>query len=133
MTRKEARDAAFKIVFEYIFQKETPNELIAEYYELFGDPGKQKDYIEGVVLGVISHLAEIDEKISSFLSNRHISRISKVSLSVLRIAVYEILFTDLANGIAINEAVELAKIYEEPKAAKFVNGVLASVVGEIKE
>ena len=58
-------------------------------------------------------------------------RISKVSLSALRLAVYEILYTDLANSIAINEAVELAKKYEDPTAGKFVNGVLSSIVKEI--
>lgn len=132
MTRKEARDAAFKIMFEYIFLRDSATELIAKYYELFGEPGEQKEFLEALVSGCIENLQEIDEKISQYLANRPIARISKVSLSVLRIAVFEITKTDLAGSIIINEAVELAKIYEGPKAGKFVNGVLASVLKEHK-
>ncbi len=131
MTRKEARDAAFKIIFESIFQADEISELISRYYELFGEPGSQKDYLENLVLECTNKEETLDAKISQYLANRPITRISKVSLSVLRIAVYEILYTDIANSVAINEAVELAKIYEGPKAGKFVNGVLASVVKEI--
>ena len=131
MTRKEARDAAFKIMFESIFQADEMGELISRYYELFGEPGDQKEYLEGLVLECANKKETLDAKISQYLANRPIGRISKVSLSVLRIAVYEILYTDIANSVAINEAVELAKIYEGPKAGKFVNGVLASVVKEI--
>lgn len=130
MTRKEARDAAFKIMFEYIFLKDSAFELLAKYYELFGEPGEQKEFLEGLVCGVISLVDTLDEKISAFLAKRPIARISKVSLSILRVAVYELLNTDTPQSIVINEAVELAKIYEGPKAGSFVNGVLASVVKE---
>ena len=114
MTRKEARDAAFKIMFEYIFLKDSALELLARYYELFEEPGEQKEFLESLVSGCISSVDEIDAKISEYLKSRPIMRISKVSLSALRLAVYEILYTDLANSIAINEAVELAKKYEDP-------------------
>lgn len=127
MTRKEARDAAFKIMFEFIFLKDDAKELLAKYYELFGDAEGQEEYLEGVVTGAIEKIDVLDEKIGKFLKNRPISRISKVSLSVLRVAVYELLFTDTPASIVINEAVELAKTYEEEKTGKFVNGVLSSI------
>ena len=127
MTRTEARDAAFKICFEYIFQKDTSEELISKYYELFGDAGEQKEFLEGLVSGCIENLEEIDAKISENLSNRPISRISKVSLSALRIAIFEMLHTDVPPSIAINEAVELAKIYGGEESSSFVNGILGEI------
>ena len=133
MTRKEARDAAFKIMFEFIFLKDDAKELLEKYYELFGDAGEQKEYLESVVTGAIEKKEEIDAKISQFLKNRTISRISKVSLSALRVGVYELLFTDTPESIIINEAVELAKTYEEEKTGKFVNGVLSSVNKEARQ
>ena len=133
MTRTEARDAAFKVLFEYEFQGGTPAELLALYYSCIGEAGAQTEYFEDVVTRTITNVSEIDGCISPHLRSRSIGRISKVSLAALRIAVCEILYReDVPEGIAVNEAVELTKIYDSPESGSFVNGVLSSVIKEKK-
>ena len=86
------------------------------------------DYVEKVFLGVFENLSQIDEKISENLKGWKLSRISKVSLAILRLAVFEMLFfDDIPFGVSINEAVELAKKYSTQEDASFINGVLGAL------
>ena len=79
--------------------------------------------------GFIEHRADIDEKLTERTEGWTIDRIGAVELAILRLCIYEIVYEDLAKGIAINEAVELAKKYGGESSGGFVNGVLARVVG----
>ncbi len=128
MTRKEAREAAFIIIFEHEFQKLDADSLLELYYDYRPEVDGQKDYLENLVRTALSHLAEIDEQIEKNIRGWALSRLSKVSLASLRIGICELLFSpDIPAGIVINEAVQLAKDYEGEKASSFVNGVLSSV------
>lgn len=128
MTRKEARDNGFKIIFEYQFQKMSAEELLELFYTLYPDDSRQTDYLNNLVKVTLAHLDEIDEIIAKYAKGWTIDRISKVSLAALRVGLCEMLFdADIPDNIAINEAVELAKIYEGEKASSFVNGLLSSV------
>ena len=90
-----------------------------------------KKYIEDAALGIQNNINIIDEKIEKNLkSDWKLERISKIDLSILRLAIYEITFKEVPFKVAINEAVELAKKYGEDSSKKFVNGILASVVKE---
>ena len=90
---------------------------------------KDRAYIEQKVTDIFAHLKEIDGMIDGSAHNWKTSRMAKVELSLLRLAVYEIRFEEgIPTGVAINEAVELAKIYGEENSASFVNGVLARMV-----
>ena len=81
--------------------------------------------------GIIENNKEIEEKISSNLKKDwNLSRVSKVEIAILKVAIYEILYTETTFKVAINEAVELAKKYGEDKSSSFVNGVLANIVKE---
>lgn len=81
--------------------------------------------------GIIENNKEIEEKISSNLKKDwNLSRVSKVEIAILKVAIYEILYTETPFKVAINEAVELAKKYGEDKSSSFVNGVLANIVKE---
>ena len=92
---------------------------------------KAKTALKEKYQSVIEHLVEIDEKIGEKAEGWSLSRLPKADLSVMRLAVYEILYDeDVPDGVAINEAVELAKRYGGEKSFRFVNGVLASVVKE---
>ena len=128
MTRKEAREHCFVLMFEYEVQKNSPEEMLAYLYENVAEPGKQKEYLETVVKTAVEHLGEIDAVIEKNTNGWKINRLPKVTLAVLRVAVCEMLYMDdISDGIAINEAVEIAKKYHDEKNGKFVNGILSSV------
>ncbi len=128
MTRKEARENCFKLLFEYEVQKLSADDALALFYELNGDADAQTEYINSTVNCAIENVEKIDEIIEKFSKGWKVSRLAKVTLAVLRVAICEILYKDdIADSIAINEAVEIAKIYNDEKSAKFVNGILSSV------
>lgn len=130
MTRREIRELIFKMVFRVEFHEE---EEIPQQLRLFMDTLEEageedRAYIEHKVEDILSHLDEIDAIIDEKATNWKTSRMAKVELTLIRVAVYEIRFEDdMPTGVAINEAVELAKVYGEENAASFVNGVLARI------
>ncbi len=127
MTRKEARDNGFKIIFEYEFQKMGAEDLLALFYDLNPDESKQTQYLNRLVTVTLENRQQIDDMIAKFSKGWSLERISKVRLAALRIGLCEMFFDpDMPDNIAINEAVELAKIYEGEKASSFVNGILSS-------
>lgn len=133
MSRKAARDCAFKLIFEIPFHDGvTAEERIQQYFEVadYTDINdNDKKYISTTVQDCFNNLDMIDEKISSYLENWRIDRLSKVDLSVLRLAVSEIKFNDdIPFKVSVNEAVELAKTYGEDNSPSFINGVLSKFV-----
>ena len=130
MNRYDARDNAFKLIFSVYFQKNTAlDEILRTYKETVGI--EEDKYFDALVQTTYEHLAEIDALIEKHLNNWSLRRISKVSLAALRLGITEIKFIDdTPNHVAINEAIELAKKYEDHKCGQFVNGVLSSVMNE---
>lgn len=130
MTRREARDEAFILIFEKQFnQADTAEilELAKEVRDL-----KPNEYIKTVFFGVYDNLEVLDSAVSKYAIGWKISRISKVSLCILRLAIYEIMFMDdIPASVSINEAVELCKKYATKEDAAFVNGILSSVNKEL--
>lgn len=128
-TRSEARECAFSLVFQLGADVDTEF-VIEQLTEEKPESITNIEYIKTVLLGVKDKISEIDEKISAALpSNRGITRLSKVVLAILRVAVYEMFYIDdVPYKVAINEAVELAKKYAEDDAPSFVNGVLSGVI-----
>lgn len=128
-TRSEARDAAFTIVFQMDLHSDDMNIIFDELLKARPESETNLGYIRSVVDGVKEH----DEKIGKIISDNlksgwTISRISKVSLTVLKIAIFEMKYMDdVPAKVAINEAVELAKRYGGDDDPTFVNGLLASV------
>lgn len=129
-TRSEARECAFSLVFQIGADEMDTEFLIEQLTEEKPESVFNIEYIKTVFLGVLENIKELDGKISAALpSSRGITRLSKVVLAVLRVAVYEIFYVDdVPQKVAINEAVELAKKYAEEDAPSFVNGVLAGVI-----
>ena len=129
MTRRELRDSVFKILFRVEFYDEKE---LTEQLELFGEEldhikDHEVDMVTERFQDVYSHLPEIDEAINGAAKGWKTSRMGKVDLAIIRLAVYEIRYEKLPKGIAINEAVELAKTYGTDQSAGFVNGVLARI------
>lgn len=125
-TRSQARTEAFKL----IFQAETNNDdmefLIEHMLDEVPESVNNLPYIRNAVYGVIQKKDELEADISAHLSDTwKIERISKVALCVLKLAIYEIKYIDdVPEKVAVNEAVELEKKYDNPECSAFVNGVL---------
>ena len=133
MNRTVMRENAFKLVYSLEIQKV---EDIQDQMELYFESNNIKDeeakrYIEDAITGIEKHQEEILKDIEMNLKDEwKLSRISKMDLAILKLAIYEIKFSDVPYKGSINEAVELAKKYGEDKSKNFVNGVLASIVKE---
>lgn len=134
MSRKKARDNAFKCIYELEFGRdEDLNKILNNCYEENDNKPDEMEYIEMVLKGVKENLAEIDNVILSKLKNWSIERIAKIDLAILRLAIYEINYVeDIPEKVSANEAVELAKTYGNNDSKSFVNGVIAKVI-ESKE
>ena len=134
MNRTAMRELAFKLVYEIEVQKEELEEQI----NIFVENNEITDetvisYLKKIVYGIKENSEEIEELISKNLKdNWSLNRISKINLSLIKIAIYEMLYADLPYKVAINEVVELAKKYADDSAPIFINGILASIVKEKK-
>lgn len=132
-TRSEARDAAFTQVFQMNLHSDDMDAMLDELLKERPECETNLGYIHDIVDGVSKHGTEIEEIIKRNLkSSWSISRISKVSLSILKLAIFEMKYRDdVPQKVAINEAVELAKRYGDDDDPNFVNGLLASVYKEL--
>lgn len=136
MTRKKIREHLFVMLFRVDFhQKEELAEQVSIYMEEMENASKTaKAEIQDKFYAVVEHIAEIDAQIEGKSRGWDLTRLAKADVTILRLAVYEILFDkDVPNGVAINEAVELSKKYGTDKSTSFINGVLASVAREFPE
>lgn len=127
LTRSEAREQAFMLLFSKTFDDEPLEETIEDNAEMFR--GGVCGYAQAVVSGMEVKGEEVDAELSKYLKKGWtLKRISKPSLAILRLAAYEILYLDsVPDGVAVNEAVELAKKYTIDESG-FVNGILGSLV-----
>lgn len=134
MNRSDMREHAFKLIYSLEIQKV---DNIQEQVDLYFESNNIKDeetkkYITDAILGIEKNKTEILSDIEKNLKEEwKLNRISKMDLSVLKLAIYEIKFSEVPYKVSINEAVELAKKYGEDKSKKFVNGILASIVKEM--
>ena len=130
MNRSEARELGFKFLYQIEVQKELNEEQIELFFENYEiTENNAMEYIRDLVNGIEDKKQEISNIISNNLkSDWKIERISKINLSLLKLAIYEIKYKQLPYKVVINEVVELAKKYGEDTSHSFINGILASVV-----
>lgn len=131
MGRSELREHIFRILFRIEFQpKEEMEEQLALYLEeLESAKDTEKEYIRTKYAAIAEKAEMIDEKINASVTGWKTSRMGKVDLTILRLAVYEIEWDEeVPQGVAINEAVELAKRYGGEESPSFINGVLGKIV-----
>ncbi len=129
MTRREIRDSAFKLVFEQLLRDDDIQELydIAEEIEEI----TVNEDVKKIVEGTIEHAGELDAIISGYSKSRSISRISKINLAILRIALYEAIYDDNTPvNAAISEAINLSMVYTYKEDTSFINGVLGAFARE---
>lgn len=130
MRRTELRDHIFKVIFGMEFQEQCDNASQTELYLEQLEDAKEKDldYIRTKTEKISEKIAEIDSLINGAAKGWKTVRMNKVDLSILRLAVYEMRWDDdVPTGVAIDEAVELAKKYSSDEGPAFVNGVLAKL------
>ena len=135
ITRRAARECALKALYSFGFHKEEDPTM---HFALICAEGEipTNDFAASLFGGTLEHLPEIDKKIEEHTKGWKLERISRMSLSILRLCAYELMFTDVPKPVALNEAVELAKSYDTDEAPAFINGVLNSVarsLGDIKK
>ena len=143
MTRGDARELAVHLIYGRAFTGEEPQQVVStrldkEYYEKLKEENEvysdrpsraQLGYIDSVVAGVANRAEELNATIQKFSIGWDVSRISRLTRSILQLAIYEILFVeDVPAGVAISEAVRLAKKYDGDDTGSFVNGILGSFV-----
>lgn len=130
MKRSAIRELTFKLLYSIEIQQQD----ISEQIDLYIENSEIKDeettsYIKEVTNGIKQNNEQILDLISNNLKEDwKVERISKIDLAILKLAIYEIKYTDIPYKVAINEAVELAKKYGEDTSSNFVNGVLANIV-----
>lgn len=127
MDRRTQRETVFKMLFEYEFKNdENIDDFYAEALEILEI--SDNEYLHKAFYGVIASKDELDADIAATAKGWKLSRISKVSLNIMRLCVYEMTeMEDVPFAVSLNEAVELTKKYDDEKAPKFVNGVLNTV------
>ena len=148
MTRKTAREIVLKLCFEITVSGKDAAEIMEdvfdrEYYDSLKSEDdtftqfpseRQMEYINRMVRGIGEHNAELDGYVEKYSQGWQFHRISRLAVAIMKTAMYELLYMpDIPTGVSINEAVELAKKYEEPETIPFINGVLGSFVkGEVR-
>lgn len=126
MTRREAREQAFCLLFQQTVAGDLIDDILQAAHE--ARDLAPDSFTEGLCYGVEENRERIDELIGANLRGWNIRRVSKVALTLLRIAVYEMLYEeDIPASVSINEAVELCKTYGGKGDAPYVNGVLGSI------
>lgn len=135
MNRTAIREQTFKLIYSLEIQKQEDLEEAIELYEESNEitDKNAQEYMTDVIFGIQENKDEIVGQIETNLkSDWKLERISKIDLAILKLAIYELKYTEIPFKVVINEAVELAKKYGEDSSKNFVNGVLASVVKEKK-
>ena len=133
MTRREMREQAFVLLIEKMFNAESTLQELAEFAEESGLFAADSFAME-IAVRTMDNVANIDERLSALSQKWSLNRLSRVTLTVLRLAASEILyFDDIPVSVSINEAVELAKKYATTEDASFINGVLGSLSRELNK
>ncbi len=129
MNRTKAREYAFILLFQYKFQPEEIGEMLEDFCTEY-NPQSQEKYVRSAVNKATENIGKIDSIIAKYSKGWDVERISTVNISLLRLAVCEMLYIDdVPPAVAVNEAVGLAKLYDGEESLAFMNGVL----GKIKE
>ena len=132
--RRQARMIALQTLYEYDITNHAPTEVLQRHTEERNLHPKVVEYASELVLGVCNHLADIDAHIQSAAREWPLQQMARIDKNILRLAIYEILFDNTVPAkAAINEAVELAKIFGSETSSRFVNGVLGTIFNRAQQ
>jgi len=138
--RRQGRERAFQVLFGCNFSPEPQKECVQKTFENFvrvRERGPRSElansFAWGLISGVVDNMVELDEVIMGFSQNWRLDRIARIELTVLRVALYEMLYRhDIPVKVAINEGIELSKKFGDDKSSRFVNGILDAAAEKIR-
>ena len=128
-TRSELRDIIIKVLYQVSIYEETDlnydiNSLIKEQLEV------ENNYVNDCIAGILKNKKKLDELANKYLKDWTINRLNKVDQAILRLGIYELMYTDTPSIVSINEAIELSKKYSDEAVTKMINGVLDKIYHE---
>jgi len=133
MKRKEERELVFKALYSLHMDPNPLDKILDDAISLNDITGEISEYVKSSIANIIKHKDEVDAIIERFLSNWDFKRVSPIDISLLRLAIGEMLYiSDIPPEVSINEVIELSKKYSNDNAPKFINGILDSVLKEEK-
>ena len=135
------RENAMRILYQIFLYKKnkidyTTNGVIDEYMNNIPLEDRKTiniEFLKELVEGVLNNINDIDNNISKYLENWTIDRLGLTDQAIIRISVYELLYTDTPNLVCINEAIELSKKYSDEKVSKMINGILDKIYHEVED
>lgn len=126
--RRRAREFALMILYELEFRPDAAAAVLRDFWQQHVVPPEVRDFAESLVRGAVGESAAIDRAIQGHASHWSLSRMAPVERNILRLAAYELLYRDdIPERVAINEAIELAKLYGSEESGAFVNGILDQI------
>lgn len=129
MGRKQAREGTMQVLYQMILNDDYSDDALESYLDNFVFGDSETEYIVDAIGKIVENLESIDNAIEVNLKEWEIQRVARVDLSILRIAIYEILYRDdIPVQVSINEAIEISKKYSTEDSFRFVNGVLGGFV-----
>ena len=132
--RRQSRILALQALFENDKTKHNPHLIVARLIEVTSELEHSKSYATELITNIICHMGQIDDIISKYAKAWPVSQMPSVDKNILRIAIQEIILDkQIPEKVAINEAIEIAKLYGTEKSPKFINGVLGTLLEEISE
>ncbi len=134
MGRRQAREGTMKLLYQMEINSDFSDEALTLFLDNFDFDQSESEYINHAIETIRERLTSIDEIIKKYLEGWEITRIAKIDLAILRIAIYEILYRkDIPVQVSINEAIESSKKYSNVDSFRFINGVLGGVVRSMEE
>lgn len=139
--RTITRENAMRVLYQIFLYKKnkidyTTNGVIEEYMDNISLEERKiinTEFLKELVEGVLNNIEDIDNNISKYLENWTIDRLGLTDQAIIRISVYELLYTNTPNLVCINEAIELSKKYSDEKVSKMINGVLDKIYHEVED
>lgn len=129
MSRKKAREGLVFLVYQNLFDEDISEEKVKTFIDNFEYKSDEEEYMKSGFFELQKNIDTIDKTIDDNLEAWTIERLFRLDLSILRVAVYELLYSnDIPEGVAINEAVEIAKKYGTKDSSKLINGILGTIV-----
>jgi len=135
VSRRSAREAVFKVLFQSDITGEAPETVLSqEFFQESLPQEADRDFARELAAGIGEETRRLDEELTPYLKKWHLKRLPVADRAILRLAIYEILHVkEVPAKVSINEALELAKKYGDAKSAPFINGVLDSILKDLKE
>lgn len=130
MSRTASREASMKLLFEINYKMDEAQIVLNNFLNENELEINDKQFITDIINGTLNNVDKIDALIEKHSRGWKVNRLAKVDLIILRLAIFELLYTETPDGVVINEAVDLAKKYGTDKSGSFINGLLANIIKE---